>query len=146
MKTRLTAALGVSMLVLAGCGGGDGEGGGSSGVTDKPTSADVQRVATEKGFSLPCEVTLKDGPAIPDIVEHKLLTCPDQVSGGEITVGSYYRYKDAPSLEKSRDGFGSGPRFENGNVAVIVADVTEGPAELPQALKEDCGCGTVTGG
>lgn len=137
-------AIGVSMLVLAGCGGG-GDEGGSSGVTDKPTSADVQRVATDEGFNLPCEVTFRDGPALPDRVEHKLLEC-ENTDGGTFIVGSYYRFKDTAALEKHRPQFGSGPRFENGNVAVVIADVTEGPSELPQALKDDCGCGVVTGG
>jgi hypothetical protein len=28
----------------------------------------------------------------------------------------------------------------------VIADVTEAPKDLPQAIKDDCGCGQVTGG
>jgi hypothetical protein len=132
----------ISTLVLGGC----GDGGGSSGVTNKPTSADVEKVVSKQRFGASCELSLKDGPAIPDRLENKLLQCPDTAGGGTVTLGSYFRFKDAASLEKSRQSFGSGPRFENGNVAVVIANVTEAPKRLPQAIKDDCRCGQVTGG
>jgi hypothetical protein len=135
------------VLALSACGGGgDGGGvkGGGGGVTDKPTSAEVQQVARDQGNNLPCEVTFKDGPALPDRVEHKLIQCSQ--AGGGITVGSYYRFKDAASLDKSKQSFGSGPRFVNGNVAVVIANVNEGPKALPAAIKQKCGCGEVIAG
>lgn len=129
-------------LVLSACGGGGDAGGAAK---DKPSSAEVQAVIKKQGFGSPCEVSLKNGPPLEGVVEHVLMECPDP-NGSSFIVGSYYRYKDEAALAKGKPGWDGSPHFQNGNVAVVVADVTEAPKQLPAEVKEACGCGELGGG
>ena len=67
-------------------------------------------------------------------------------AGNTATVGSYYRYKDDAALEKGKSGWDGSPHFVNGNVAIVIADVTEAPKRLPAEMKKRCGCGQLGGG
>lgn len=126
-------AVSLSIAVVA-CGGGDD----SSEPTDTPSSADVNGVIQGAGFGLSCDVKMVDGPPIENVAEHKLLQCDLGDGTGGTTLGSYYRYDGEP-----KGSYGTGPRFQNGNVVVVIADVNEAPKELPAKIKESCKCGEV---
>jgi hypothetical protein len=145
-KPTLPAAATIALsMMLAACGGGDDNGGGGGTGKDKPNSAEVQALIKEQGFDLPCEISLKKGPPLEGVVEHVLMECPDPL-GSTITVGSYYRYADEAALLENKQKWNGSPHFQNGNVAVVAANVAEGPKRLPALIKKSCGCGEIGGG